>query len=547
MIEHISIKDFAIIDNVEVDFDKGLSIITGETGSGKSILVTAISLALGSRADSSYVRNGKEKAIVQLKASLNFGQPNEEEVVLSREISSAGKNLCKINGSIVTLGELVEKCKDIADIHGQYDNQSLLDSDNHILILDNYCRDDIGPILEDYETAYDRFIASSRELKSLLSLEADNLKKADFYRYELEEIDKASIEIGEDVILKDRLSILQNSEKIFEKLKSAYEEFDGNAGAYTSVGRASQNLESISQYSEEINSLLEATNDVYFKLEDITSSIRSILEGLSFDPKETDAAIERLDLLENLKKKYSGDKDSLEEVLAYRDKIEKELSRIDNYDEEKERLTKEYKQAKEKLYNIGSLLTDARKIGAAKLSKHILSELSDLNFLNSDLKIEITESPEPTPQGMDIVEILISTNTGEPLKPLVKTASGGEISRIMLAIKNVTAQYDSIPTLIFDEIDQGISGKTAAIVGRKLKEISKNRQVICITHLPQIAAKADTGYRIYKETDDQKTFTHIDKLDSDEQVLEIARLLGGEEITEKALANAKELLESGND
>ena len=544
MIDHISIKDFAIIDNVEVDFDEGLSIITGETGSGKSILVTAISLALGSRADSSYVRNGKDKAIVQLKATLNPNTENEEEVVLSREISSTGKNLCKLNGNIVTLAELNEKCKSIADIHGQYDNQSLLNTENHILILDNYCKDDIEPILTNYKNAYDRFTSTSRELKQLLSLETENIKKADFYRYEIEEINQANITIGEDTELKERLSILQNSEKIYENLNSAYEELSGSSGASTSTGRAVQNLESISQYSDEINTLLEEANETYYKFEDMISSIRRILDSLSFDPKETDLAIERLNLLENLKKKYSGNTDSLEQVLEYRDRIAKELSQIDNFDVEKERLTKEYKLSKEKLFEVGSLLTEARKLGASQLCKRILEELNDLNFPNSDLSISIQETPEPTPYGMDDVEILISTNLGEPLKPLAKTASGGEISRVMLAIKNVTSQYDDIPTMIFDEIDQGISGKTAAIVGRKLKEISQSRQVICITHLPQIAAKADSSYRIYKESDDSMTYTHMEKLDSQEQVLEIARLLGGETITETALANARELLKN---
>ena len=544
MIDHISIKDFAIIDNAEVDFEEGLSIITGETGSGKSILVTAISLALGSRADSSYVRNGKDKAIVQLKATLNANTENEEEIVISREISPTGKNLCKINGSIVTLSELNEKCKAIADIHGQYDNQSLLDTENHILILDNFCRADIGPILLNYRDSYDRFTSASRELKQLLSLETENTKKADFYRYEIDEIDQANVVVGEDNELKDRLSILQNSEKIFDNLNSAYEEISGSSGAYTATGKAIQNLESISQYSDEINSILDETNDIYYKFEDMISSIRNILDKLSFDPKETDLAIERLDLLETLKKKYSEGTDSLESVLEYRDRIAKELSQIDNYDVEKERLTKEYKLAKKQLYEVGALLSDARKLGASKLSKRILEELKDLNFLNSDLSISIKETPEPTPNGMDDVEILISTNLGEPLKPLAKTASGGEISRVMLAIKNVTSQYDDIPTMIFDEIDQGISGKTAAIVGRKLKEISKSRQVICITHLPQIAAKADTSYRIYKESDDSMTYTHIERLNSEEQIVEIARLLGGETITETALANAKELLDS---
>lgn len=545
MIDYISIKDFAIIDNIEVEFGPGLSIITGETGSGKSILITAISLALGSRADSSYVRNGKEKAYVELAGSL----PTEDgldEIVISREINSAGKNLCRINGRVSSLSELQEIALKIADIHGQYDNQSLLNPENHLGVIDSFQSNKITPILNKYRASYENYLAAKKELTDLLNMESENARKADFYKFEIKEIDDASPAIGEDTEVKERLSLLQNSEKIFASAKSAYDLIDGSGGAYTSLGNALSDLERISQYSESIGALLSDTNDVYYHLEDISSKLRSMLEDMTFDPGEIDNLIERLILLDNLKKKYGGSEGSLAAVLEYRNRIEKELSLIENFDSEKARLNEAYLQAESELNTIGSELSKERRDSGEIISQEISKELGELNFTDADLKVEFSPLPQAGINGMETAEFLITTNVGEPHKPLAKTASGGEISRIMLAIKKITAAYDSVPTLIFDEIDQGISGRTAAIVGKKLKEISKDHQVICITHLPQIASKGDNNYRIFKESDQSMTYTHIEKLDSEKQVIEIARLLGGEEITDLALENARELIDSGN-
>ena len=538
MIDHISIKDFAIIDNVDVDFGPGLSIITGETGSGKSILVTAISLALGSRADSTYVRNGKDKAIVEMTAS-----HNGEAIVISREVNSSGKNLCKLNGRIVTLSELAETCREIADIHGQYDNQSLLNPDNHVDIIDNYKKTSIGPLKEDYQNKYQQFNIKKNELNKLLNAENDNIRKEDFYRFEINEIEKADPIIGEDKDLSDRLSILQNSEKIFGSIKDSYEDLDGSNGAYIKIGNGMNHLERVADVSETLQGMLEELRDIYYRLEDVNTSMSRIMEDLVYDPGEIDSIIERLNVLDSLKRKYSGGSNSIEAVLDYYENIKIDLSRIENFDFEKEGLLKEYNKAKEELLIAGDNLRTKRSEIAEELKNKILKELKDLNFDNSDLAIVNTPLGEPGPNGMETWEISITTNIGEPLKPLAKTSSGGEISRIMLAIKNITAAYDNLETLIFDEIDQGISGKTAAIVGKKLKEISDSHQVICITHLPQIAAKGDSNYRIFKESQESKTYTHIQKLDDDSRIMEIARLLGGETITEKAINNAKELIE----
>ena len=542
MIDHISIRDFAIIDNVEVDFDKGLSIITGETGSGKSILVTAISLALGSRADSSYVRNGKDRAVVELIATLG-----DEEILISREVNAVGKNLCRINGELVTLSQLAEKCREIADIHGQYDNQSLMDQETHINIVDGYHHQIIQPLKKEYEEKYLDYTKAKNSLRELLLLEKDNARKIDFYKYELEEINSANPVPGEDVKLSERLSLLQNSEKLFDYLKTAYEGVSGtekSVGAYSEIGKTVDNLENISEYSSGIQSLLEESREIYYKLEDIMYSLRDLLGEMTYDPSEIDEIIERLNLLDSLKRKYSEDGKSIDSVLSYRDNIAEQLSQIENFDDEKRKLEDLYNYAKGALLKKGKELSSARKESAFELKEKIKAELKDLNFQDSDVDIILIPENSPGENGLEKAEILITTNIGEPLKPLAKTSSGGEISRIMLAIKNITAAYDGIPTLIFDEIDQGISGKTAAIVGKKLREIASNHQVICITHLPQIAAMADDSFRIYKESDEKKTYTYVQRLSEEEKVLEIARLLGGETISVTAIENAKALIET---
>ena len=537
MINHISIRNFAIIENTEIDFEEGLNIITGETGSGKSIVIEAISLALGSRADSTFVRHGEKKAIVQLA-----GELDGEEIIITREVSAAGKNLCKLNGQLVTLGELTETCKRLADIHGQYDNQSLLNPENHIRLVDSYHAETIVPVREAFDDSFASYGEIRSKWKNLLALESDNQRKLDFYRYEKTEIDGADLKAGEDEALEERISILQNSEKIFGGIETAYSCLrDGSSSALTNLGNGLHALQDISAFSKEIAEMTEEFADIYYRLEDISTSLRDIRESITFSPDELDTVIARLDQIEKLKKKYGG---SIEEILAYRDKITLELEQIENYDDVKASLEKDLHTALSDLQEKAAALTAVRKASAEELSAAIEAELHDLNFGNAELSIRFEKPASIGADGNDLVEIFISTNKGEPLKPLVKIASGGEVSRIMLAIKNITGTYDKIPTMIFDEIDAGISGITASIVGRKLREIAEDHQVICITHLPQIAACGDSNYRIHKESDDDSTFTNVDRLSEDEVVDEIARLLGGENITETTRLSAKELMAS---
>ena len=537
MINHISIKNFAIIENTEVDFEDGLNIITGETGAGKSIVIEAVSLALGSRADTSSVRTGADKAVVQLA-----GELDGEEIVITREVSASGKNLCRLNGEIVTLTRLNEVCRRLADIHGQYDNQSLLNPEYHMVLVDSYHKEKTGPAREEVSQKYNSFAQCRSELASLLALEKENARRKDFYRFELDEIDSANLKPGEDNELEERISLLQNSEKIFESIEKSYALLtEASPSLIDGSGACHRAIEEIASYSRELESISAEFGDIYYRLQDLSRSLGEMRENISFSPAELDSLISRLNQIDNLKKKYGS---SIDEIITYRDDIVSKLEKIDNFDDEKHRLEKQLIASKNELLAACSILTALRKEIAAELETKILAELSDLNFKDARMEITVEPLSTPTEEGMDKIEILISANRGEPLKPLYKIASGGEMSRIMLAFKNIISSSDMIPTLIFDEIDNGISGITASIVAKKLGEISRQHQIICITHLPQIAAAGDRNYRIYKETDGEKTFTRVEKLSDEEKVSEVARLLGGTTITDTTLKSAKELIES---
>lgn len=539
MIDHISIKDFAIIENAEVDFYPGLNIITGETGSGKSIVIEAISLALGARADTAFVRSGCDKAIVQLAGTIDG-----EEIVITREISVTGKNLCRLNGELVTLTQLNTYCKKLADIHGQYDHQSLLDPAYHIKLVDLFHKHDISPAKEEVYELYGLYKDTKSKLDALLSNAAENARKRDFTAYEIDEIRSADLRIGEDTELEKHISLLQNGEKIYNSLAEAYSiAQDASPSAMDALSHISTLLEDTSKYTASLSELSTNFDDLYYQLQDVVSKIREMRDEITFSPEELDECISRAETINKLKKKYGN---TIEEILAYAEESEKKLYEIDNIDDERSKLETKLAELHERLNSASERLTALRKDSAAELEQKISSELLELNFIASNLSISFETLPTFTDDGIDKIEFLISTNTGEALKPLAKIASGGEMSRIMLAFKNIIADYDSIPTLIFDEIDTGISGIAASVVGKKLKEIAGKHQIICITHLPQIAACGSRNYRIFKESNEFTTHTSIEPLTSDETVLEIARLLGGANITETTLESARELITASN-
>ena len=537
MIDHLSIKDFATISDLEISFGDGLNVITGETGAGKSIVIEAAYLALGGRADSSFVRHGKDKAVVQLLTS-----DADTETAIIREISQAGRNVCKINGELTTRAAVETAARAIADIHGQYDNQVLLDPERHMEIVERFLWAETEPVKSEFAEAYSNYKETRLKLEELLAKEREGRKSRDYYEHVIKEIDTAKLTPGEDTELTDRIAVLKNSEKIFEAAGTADELLTGGeANILSMLGEAVRSISSIRAYSSDIDRTASGLENIYYDLKELASDTHSILESAGMDPGDVDRAIGRLDRIDNLKKKYGS---SIEEILAFRDETADKIRLLENFDSDRVVLENELHEKRIVLTDRVTKLTAVRTKSAGLLAAAIKKELLDLNFKQAELEININKAPAITSNGGDVCEILISVNPGEPLRLLEKTASGGEISRIMLAIKNVTASYDNIPTMIFDEIDSGISGITASVVARKLKEISKEHQIICITHLPQIAAAADHNYRIYKDTDDQATYTHIEALSEKEKTAEIARLIGGDNITDITLASASELIDS---
>ena len=535
MINHISIRDFAIIENTEIDFHSGLNILTGETGAGKSIVIEAVSLALGARADTTFVRSGCDKAVVQLA-----GDIDGEEIVITREVSSSGKNLCRLNGEIVTLTQLTSYCRKLADIHGQYDHQSLLNPDYHINLVDIYHQNDIEPVKKKTAELCAAYKSTKSRLSALISNAAENERKRDFMAFEVNEIYDAALRDGEDEELEERIALLQNSEKIYKALAEAYEiGKEAAPAAMDIISGINSSLSDIASYTEELGNISSAFSDLFYQLDDIFRDIRNARDGITFSQEELDEAILRIEHINKLKHKYGN---TIPEILAYAEETAAKLHDIDNIDEEKENLEEEIKVLEAQLKTASERLTALRKESASELEKKISEELSELNFTDSRTEISFSALPGYTENGVDRAEFMISTNKGEPLKPLAKVASGGEMSRIMLAFKNIIADYDNIPTMIFDEIDAGISGITASVVGKKLKEISKNHQIICITHLPQIAAFGEHNYRIRKESSGSATKTTVEALDENEKISEIARLLGGINITDVTVQSAKELI-----
>lgn len=552
MITHIKIQDFAIIDHLDVDFHEGLNVITGETGAGKSIIIEAISTALGSRADTTYVRTGKDKAIIQLtldtsdERSQAFFEENgitpNEEAVIKREISKTGKSVCRINGEIVPVSLLSKFCRGLADIHGQYDHQSLLNAEQHVFLLDSFGGPELQKVRTTTEEVYHQYVDCSRQLNSLKNNLAAAQRQRDFMSFELDEINKIKPVLGEDDELAQRITLLENSQRIYERLSRAYELLFGEEQSVISQLNAVTNqLGDVAEFSSDISSFNDQVSDAYYQLEDVSEELRRFKDNLTFSPEELEEAYKRQDLLDSLKRKHGG---TLEAVFTYAKEVEQSLTKIDNADAEIEDLTRNLGIYREQLKLASSRLSQLRHDAAELMSQKINAELLELNFQNAQFVVDFKEQEKTvyTANGIDIVEFLISTNKGETPKPLAKIASGGEISRIMLAMKRITGELDYIPTLIFDEIDSGISGITASIVGKKLVQIAENHQVMCITHLPQIAACGEHHYKIQKTDNDESTVSTVVPLSEEERVDEIARLLGGINITETTRESAKELL-----
>ena len=549
MISHISIKDFAIIKDLELDLHPGLNIITGETGAGKSIVIEAVSMALGSRADTDFIRTGAEKASIALTADPGSfdvrdildegGVPADDPLVLRREISAGRKSLCRVNGTIVPLSFLGKLCRHVADIHGQYDTQTLLNPEGHIDVLDLYGDEELHSVSRMVSGFYASLTRTGTALDSLRKKLADSERQKDLMRFELQEIEDSCLQEGEDEALEEEIRLMQNSEDIYQKLSQVYDAvYDCDDSASGRLGTCLSALESISSYSKDLSDAAQQFSDAYYALDDLGRDLRRLRDGVSFSPEALNEKMERLDLIDRLKRKYGG---SLEAVFAYRDKAQQELQTIENADAELEDLESKLKLYKEQYETAAARLTVLRERTAKTLEQEVDRELADLNFADAALSVSVEPAPA-SEKGSDRVEFLIRTNRGESFKPLAKIASGGELSRIMLAMKRIIGDLDNIPCLIFDEIDAGISGATAGVVGEKLRSIAADRQVVCITHLPQIAALGDWHYRIVKQSDDRSTWTTVVPLSDEERVEELARLLSGTTVTDSARMQARELL-----
>ncbi|MDR2354779.1 MAG: DNA repair protein RecN [Clostridiales Family XIII bacterium] len=552
MITHIGIRDFAIIAEIDMDLSHGLTVVTGETGAGKSILIEAVSLALGSRADTSMIRAGRSKSVIQIAAELPESADADapSDCVLTREISATGKSLAKINGEIVTLAQLSESAARLADIHGQYDRHSLFKTENHLALIDAYHSRATEPAKKAVAAAWRAYAEAKRALSALLQSEASSARRHDFMRFELDEITKADLKPGEDAALRESLAVLQNGELIYERTAAAAEALcDGDRSAVDGLGTAMRALQDISLYSKDLDEIARITADAYYALQDAASALRALRDRMDFSPETLNGVIARLDLVERLCGKYGG---SVEKTLAYGETLRAALADLENIDARKAALTAQTQTRENELARACETLRALRKEAAAELETKINAELAELHFSKAvfaarfddtgDIRQRLSEN------GADSVEFLIASNKGGPLLPLAKIASGGEMSRILLAFKSVIGDYDGIPTMIFDEIDSGISGITAGVVGRKLVKMAEKRQIICITHLPQIAACGAHHFAIRKSDDGESVRTFVEALDADERVLEIARLIGGARITETTLKSARELIEmSGAD
>ena len=539
MIDRIIIDNFATIEHLSLDPGTGFNVITGETGAGKSVLVTAVSTVLGGRADTSMVRTGTDRAFIQIA-----GTRAGEDVIISREIMAGGKSVSKLNGEMVTLGQIRDVCAGWVDIHGQYDNQQILDPENHIHITDRFHAEATAPELEKLKTLYDGYRAAKKEYDDLLKEEANASQQQDFFRFEHEYISGLGLRSGEDEELRERLNMMKNSAKIFQAVRSSYDALSGSEyGSGTSVlealGNVTSELSGISAYSDQIAEMSNQASDAYYALDDIASRLRDMAASLDFSESDMDAVSERLALIEDAKRKYKKDIDG---IIGYKEELESKLGMIENFDHEKARLKENADRKYDALKDQAEYVSELRHVIASRLESAMERELKDLEFANSEFRIDISKLDEIGPLGFDRVEFLVSTNPGETLMPLTKIASGGEISRIMLAFKHIIGESDSVETMIFDEIDTGISGHTALVVGNKLSEIADHRQILSITHLPQIAACADDNFLISKSVESDKSYTDIEHLDEDGKVRMIATLFSGSSDSGNALEAARELI-----
>ena len=550
MLRVLHVKNMALIEEEKIEFGDGLNILTGETGAGKSILIGSLGVALGSGSFKDYVPENADHASVELIFETQSGRVKvwleehdipdmDGQIIISRSFRK-GRSISRINGEVVPIGLVRELSSDLIDIHGQHEHQSLLYPKYHLQLVDDFAGEELEKKKERCRMLYQAYASASQKLKEALRDAGDRAKNMDFISFEVSEIDDAGLRLGEDEELENRFRFLSNAQKIMEALSVVQRltDGDGERDASSQISRASGELSAVASYDEELMQLQSTLSDAEGMLSDFTRALSGYIDAFSYDEQEFSEVSDRLDLINHLKMKYGR---TIEDILSYRDARQQELDRLSNFDAYVSGLKAEAEKSRKELLEVCGDITALRKTSAEKLTEQIVRSLRDLNFLDVRFEIHFEKLKEPSGNGMDEASFLISMNPGLPLRPLQHVASGGELSRIMLGIKTVMAKKDEIECLIFDEIDTGISGRTAQKVSEKMAQLSRDRQVIAITHLAQIASMADVHFLIEKRSEDGKTHTGVRQLTGEEITDELARILGGVQITDAVRATAAEM------
>ncbi|PFH84772.1 DNA repair protein RecN [Bacillus sp. AFS088145] len=566
MLSEIIIKNFAIIEEVSISFEKGLTVLSGETGAGKSIIIDAIGLLLGGRGSAEFVRYDTEKAEIEglfhienenhliYSRCRELGFDIEDEmIILKRDITSSGKSVCRINGKLVTTSILKEIGGLLVDIHGQHESQDLMDQEHHLPMLQQYDEKTIAPLYTDYLNIFNNYTDLKKQLKQLTENEQQMAHRLDLIQFQLTEIQNANLQENEDdQLMEERLKI-SNFERIYKSLVEAYQSLSQDGSGLDSVRSSMYSLESVTNIDNDIKEMHEGISSSYYLLEDISYRLRDSIEQMEYDPNRLNEIETRLNEISMLKKKYGH---SVVDILKYAEDIEQELDTIQHKDMHIEKLQKDLDNVTIKLISAGKTLSNKRKELAIKLTADIHKELKELYMDKTTFEImfDVEEGQESDPildeqhikfkkDGFDFVEFYISTNPGEPLKPLAKVASGGELSRMFLALKSIFTKHQGITSIIFDEVDTGVSGRVAQAIAEKIHKVSIDSQVLCITHLPQVASMADTHLFIAKLIDGNRTKTSVTPLRNDQKINEIARMIAGVEITDVTIQHAKELID----
>lgn len=547
MLSLLHIENIAVIECADISFDRGFNVLTGETGAGKSIVIDAISAILGERAYRDMIRTGTERASVRAVFTevpefpwfAENGVEYDPETVISREIHLDGKNICRVNGTLVNVSCLHKLGIQLINIHGQHDSAALFDEENHLAFLDAFA--DNGELRASYGERYEAVAKLRREISALTMDEGEKLRRMENLKYQIAEIEKAELEPGEDDRLEERRKVLQNAEKLSNGMETAVECLYGGEdsdGASGLLAQAEYALARLSRFSDSFAALHDRVSDLMYQVQDAAEEVRDARDSLSYSAEELEQIESRLDVIHKLRRKYGT---TCEDILEYLDKAKKELDEIEFADDKLERLKRNLKKAEKEAWDAALALRENRQQAADTMSKRILSELAQLDMPRVQFACRFTET-ELTANGADAVAFYMSANAGEALKPLSRVASGGELARIMLAMKNVLAEKDQVATLIFDEVDTGVSGRAAQKVAEKLRSVAVHKQVLCVTHLPQLAALANTHLLIAKSERDGRTYTSVTPLDLEGRKRELARIIGGANITETTLKSAEEML-----